>query len=52
MVPGSVVQVHTSHELVQTKGFGNTEERYGHANKASFEFKFEFERVSERERER
>ena len=40
----------TPHELVQTKCFGNTEEGYGHANKASFEF--EFERVSERARER
>src|SRR4029434_5144848 len=36
----------------QPKCFGNTVERYGHANKASFEFQFEFERERERGRER
>ena len=34
---------------IKPKCFGNTVHRYGHANKAYFEF--EFERVSEQERE-
>src|SRR4029434_2810837 len=28
---------------IKPKCFGNTVQRYGHANKASFEFEFEFE---------
>ena len=45
--PSDVSCVYSVH--TQPKCFGNTVERYGHANKAPFEFEFESE---DRERDR